>query len=98
MQSDIDVISVSDRKVVIGFTDQEENDKAHGHVNGANYLPVRDFWGISERDQISILKDTIRDFGGVEEIQIVQEIPLDVTVGDQQVALDTFSLGDFNDF
>lgn len=83
MQSAIDVLEVTPQTVTLGFVDQEENDKAHGHVNGSNKLPKRDFWGINEKEQAKILKETIKDFEGVESFMIVQEGPT-AQIGDIQ--------------
>jgi len=45
-------VDVSDEanKLIILFTDSENSQKAHGHVNGANYLPKRDFFGLNQAD------------------------------------------------
>lgn len=94
MQAAIDVTEINSRSIVLGFIDQEQNDKAHGHVHGANYLPVRDFWGISEKDQISILKETIRDFVDLEDIRISQTDQTQAEVGSQEIGFEFF--GDSN--
>jgi hypothetical protein len=88
MQSAVDVVDVNSRSVTLGFVDQLENDKAHGHVHGANKLPVRDFWGISEKEQIRILKQTIRDFADLEEIIVDQDELTQITVGEQELEFD----------
>lgn len=85
MQAAIDVIEVSAQTITLGFVDQTENDKAHGHVNGANHLPVRDFWGIEPKDQKRILKETIRDFQDVDSFELVQDVPVQSEVGQQDV-------------
>lgn len=85
MQAAIDVTDVSDTTITLGFVDQFENDKAHGHVNGSNNLPVRDFWGIPEKDQQRILKDTIREFEDLESFAIVQDVPVQSEVGTQEL-------------
>jgi len=73
MRSAMDVISTAGRSVTIGFIDQEANDKAHGHINGANYLPVRDFWGVPNKSQTDIMKDMIREFS--EREIVLFEVP-----------------------
>lgn len=88
MQASIDVLSATKNKVVLGFVDQLENDKAHGHVNGSNFLPVRDFWEINQSEQIKILKSTLKDFEDLEEISISQDTPVEVRTGDQEIDLD----------
>lgn len=66
MRSAMDVIRTEPRAVVIGFVDQEANDKAHGHIHGANNLPVRDFWGVPKANQKEIMKEMIAEFSGRE--------------------------------
>ena len=53
--------------IVIDFIDKENNDKAHGHINGTRHkktgskmLPRRDFFGISEEEKTNILKKVIK--------------------------------------
>ena len=70
MRSAIDVVSIKPRTVTIGFIDQEANDKAHGHVHGSNFLPVRDFWGVPKSSQVSIMKEMISEFSGRETVEV----------------------------
>ncbi len=70
MRSAMDVISTAGRIVTIAFIDQEANDKAHGHVNGANYLPVRDFWGVPNKSQKDIMMEMIKEFSERETILV----------------------------
>jgi hypothetical protein len=81
MQSAIDVIKVGKTTVTIGFVDDNEELKALGHVNGANYLPVRDFWGVSPEDQYTALKSIIKDIEAEVEIsELIEERPnLEIT-------------------
>ena len=98
MQAAIDVINVSPRTVTIGFISDTENDKAHGHVNGSNYLPVRDFWGISEKEQIAILKDTLKDFSEPFDFSQSEQSdtsePIEFIVGRQSRTFNTFESND----
>jgi hypothetical protein len=74
MQSSIDVIKLDGPKVTIGFIDKEDEQKALGHINGANDLPIRNFWGISLEDQYKIFKDIISDVASETEIaEIIEE-------------------------
>lgn len=84
MQASIDVLETTAQTVTLGFIDQDENDKAHGHIHGSNHLPVRDFWGISESEQIAILKETIKDFEEAEDLQIFQVNPTEIDIGENQ--------------
>jgi hypothetical protein len=80
MRSAMDVISTAGRTVTIGFIDQEANDKAHGHVNGANFLPVRDFWGVPNKSQKDIMMEMIREFSERETILV--DLPEAVAAAD----------------
>lgn len=44
-----------------------QSPKAHGHVTGGNYLPVRDFFGITEEDEVKILKEVLQDLNKEDE-------------------------------
>jgi hypothetical protein len=82
MRTAMDVISTAGRSVTIGFIDQEANDKAHGHINGANYLPVRDFWGVPNKSQTDIMKDMIREFSERETILVdIPEVSAEADFG-----------------
>lgn len=37
-------------KLEIGFIDSSESQKAHGHVNGSDILPKRDFFGLTQKE------------------------------------------------
>lgn len=59
-------------KVEIYFEDELQAAKAHGHITGGGYnnnLPVRDFFDISKKDQLSILKDTLENIGQLQDIE-----------------------------
>lgn len=45
--------------ITIQFTDEENAAKAHGHINGGNFLPVRDFFGLPEDELIDAFKDAV---------------------------------------
>lgn len=71
MLANMEVVGTPARSVVIGFISQEQNDKAHGHVYGGGFrkaLPVRDFFGLPEKEQVKILKDTIKEFSSNAEL------------------------------
>ena len=74
MQSDIDVIKVEATSVTIGFVNREEELKALGHINGANDLPIRNFWGISQEEQYEIFKGVIKDIASeIDTAELIDE-------------------------
>lgn len=72
MQSAIRVTGVDSRSVEIGITDSIEAEKASGHIDGANNLPVRDFWGLSVKETEEILKETLRLFSDETSAAIIE--------------------------
>lgn len=53
MLGDLSVIAIDEKKgqIIIGFEDEQQKAKAHGHITGAEgNLPVRDFLGISKSE------------------------------------------------
>lgn len=59
MLESIEGVSRGDN-VVFQFKRQRNKDIAHGHINGSNNLPVRDFFGIPEKQQQTIMKDLVK--------------------------------------
>lgn len=51
----VDLPNNTDR-LEIGFLDSTESQKAHGHVNGSDILPRRDFFGITQAEVIEVRK------------------------------------------
>ncbi len=89
MRAAIEVSNINPRSIELAFADQEQNDKAHGHVHGSNNLPVRDFWGIPVNEQTAVMKEMIREFSGRETVEI--ELPgVNADVGDQMIDLTAF--------
>lgn len=74
--------------VILSFNNQEDNDKAEGHVNGANHLPIRDFWGIEDERAGKILDSVLSDFNQ-ENAFLLEIAPFDipVQVGEQAIFL-----------
>lgn len=101
MQAAIDVLGVYDRGVTIGFSSEEQSAKAEGHITGANYLPVRDFWGISKSEKEEILKETIRDFQGTQLAEVLGELENNlgsrIDAGDNQISAEILFEEDFGD-
>lgn len=59
MLANLNILSASEGTIIIGFRDEEQRAKAHGHQTGANgtgKLPVRDFLGISEDELAEVLR------------------------------------------
>lgn len=76
MLANMEVVGTPARSVVIAFPSQDQNDKAHGHVYGGGFrsaLPVRDFFGLPEKEQQKILKDTLKDFN--KDAELFFDIP-----------------------
>ena len=58
MLAALDILEVQRRKATIGIDGEtEESDRAHGHITGANNLPVRNFLGISNRALARIIAE-----------------------------------------
>lgn len=61
MLSSIDVVKITRTGFEIGFVRNmpKQKLKAQGHVEGANFLPIRDFWGLPDRENMEKLIDTV---------------------------------------
>jgi hypothetical protein len=70
MLSSMDIVSESEDEIVIGFSDSEQSEKAHGHITGKNgQAPKmkRDFFGLPEKEIRRIASDFKDDFEAPEE-------------------------------
>jgi len=67
MQRSIDVVDENSKSIYIGFDNQEDMDKAHGHITGGGKLPVRDFWGLTSKEKESVRKDFQSDVDRFEK-------------------------------
>jgi phage gpG-like protein len=77
MQADFDVRSVATNTVTIGFTNEMQGVKARGHIEGANYLPKRDFMGLPQQDMIKIMQDVVKEYESenlINELQYVTNV------------------------
>lgn len=100
MQASIGILSTGTRSVTIAIDGGLEEDKARGHINGANYLPVRDFWGLPMDDQVEILKGILREENAQETFELLQEFTSGIsaqailagTAGTQTVELSASAL------
>lgn len=61
MMNMLDIKEIDGDTVVIGWKDQENNAKAHGHMTGANNLPKREFFGANQKALDLIKADFIED-------------------------------------
>lgn len=63
--------------ITIKFDDSDEAAKAHGHINGSNHLPVRDFFGISDKEADKILKGLVKS-GGEDDAALIDQALEDI--------------------
>jgi hypothetical protein len=54
--------------IVIFFSDDLDAAKAHGHINGANYLPKRDFFGLPDKVINQLFKESVKDYREVDNL------------------------------
>lgn len=64
MLDSMEVDEVTRHTITVAFDDQLSNDKAHGHINGGNNLPVRDFFGLPVGELSRIVKKVAGDNDG----------------------------------
>jgi hypothetical protein len=62
MRADISVVRTTPTGCILGFTNDEQEQKAIGHVEGRGNLPKRDFWGLPKSEEINLMKEVIREF------------------------------------
>lgn len=74
MQGAVHTIKTTASTVTIGITSDTQSRKARWHINGAGNLPVRDWWGLNQTDQLGILKGVIKDFNLREEARVLEEL------------------------
>jgi hypothetical protein len=53
----IDVTSETKNTVTLGWSEGDEGAKAHGHITGGGRLPVRDFFGLNNKDIAEVKKE-----------------------------------------
>ncbi len=85
MLASMDVARVTARGFQVAFSSRTQNNKAHGHINGGGSLPVRDFFGLPVKEQVSILKEVVREFN--EDLEIL-DASVPVSVGNQAIFLE----------
>jgi len=83
MASMIPVPRFTKTEVIIEFAD-DQNDKAHGHVNGSKLLPKRDFFGLPKEVEERILVTLINDAARSSFLGIVEQF-----IGDVDIPLTT---------
>jgi hypothetical protein len=67
-------------KLIILFTDSENSQKAHGHVNGSDVLPKRDFFGLNQADLNKIKRQFENDVLDAAALEMAGEI---ITQGEE---------------
>lgn len=77
----VELPSSSD-KLEIAFLDSLESQKAHGHIHGSNFLPKRDFFGLTNTE--------VREISGRWESQVVDAAAI-------ELAGESISQGDDSD-
>ncbi len=79
MLADMDILKMTKTSVTIGFPGSEQEAKAHGHINGSNNLPRRDFFGLPKEIQGKILKETVKDFADSRTVfEIAGQTPQEI--------------------
>lgn len=68
----LDLPTNTDR-VVINFLDSLESQKAHGHVNGSDILPKRDFFGLTNSELRTIAKQFDGEVVDAAALELVGE-------------------------
>jgi hypothetical protein len=93
MLASVDVVKLTSTGVEIGFVDDEQEDKASGHVKGdnPNRMPIRDFWGLPDRETLTnIIDGAVReaeDMSLLNQIAFIEEAlntEFQVAVGEQE--------------
>lgn len=74
-------------KLEIGFMDSLESQKAHGHVNGSDILPKRDFFGLDQKD----INDIKRRFDNAVSDAVALELVGQTIDQNEQTDLDFIS-------
>ena len=59
-------------EIVFQMKGSRNKNIAHGHINGSNNLPVRDFLGIPEKEQIEIMQELVKFYS--ERHQVVEQV------------------------
>ncbi len=71
MHASIDVLKPTQKGVLIGITDFENETKADAHINGKGNLPKRDFWGINNDELDDIVRPLVKEFqDGIFPIEV----------------------------
>ena len=82
LASMIPIPRIRNREVVIEFQ-PDQNNKAHGHVNGSRILPKRDFFGLPKDVESDLLKRIVTDAVSNNLIGIAGEFLQDIASGAQ---------------
>lgn len=102
MRSFLEILGTDETGVTIGISDSEEAAKAHGHITGGRYLPVRDFLGLPDKRQIQIFENIISDFETAALQQAAEEEAQSLTIiepaADAGLAADIAAGAEVDDF
>lgn len=82
-----------DTEITFQFKGARNKNVAHGHINGSNNLPKRDFFGMPAKDQIDILKELVKFFATRDAIFLDSDIAPEKISRDQ---VDQSKVSDFN--
>jgi len=96
MLADLSVISARKGRIIIGFEDEQQRAKAHGHVtgkDGSGDLPVRDFLGISQEELASAIRKVPQPKKLKEAFEEAKESLLD----DEDDDFDLFDIIEFSE-
>ena len=54
MLNELDILDEKGNTIIVGWDEESEGGKAHGHIVGAGKLPKRDFFGLNKKsvDQV----------------------------------------------
>ena len=78
MLSSVSVVGIDSTTIKIGFSDNQQFQKASGHIDGTganNALPIRDFWGLPLEDVQDIIKKAIKESNQSGLIEALSQVP-----------------------
>lgn len=97
MLASVSIVGVDSTSVRIGFRDDQQFQKASGHIDGTgahNALPIRDFWGLPLGDVQKIITDVVKDSGNSGLIEAVGFVDQTVTVTENTPTSFNIDLGE----
>ena len=73
----MDIKDESSSDITVGWNDGVEGSKAHGHITGGGNLPVRDFFGLTNKQVAELKREFQSQVNAEEAPSISQEFLLD---------------------